>query len=501
MIAWLIKSILCSGLLWLVYVLFLEREKMHRFNRFYLLFSIAFSFLVPLVTIRTDAPALSLPENIGTIVYETTSIPISQPVRTPAVAANNNTPVLPLLICLLYGVITAWLLYRFLRNIVSLSRQIRRYPSVPYGNARLILAKAGIIPHSFLHYVFLDREAFEKGKVEKEILFHELTHVRQRHTLDILLLEALRIVLWFNPFLYLYRKSIQLNHEFLADASVVSTFEDTPAYQYLLLGKAGTAPALSLSHAFNYSITKKRLIMMTRKSHRLISFFKQVILVPALAATAVLLFSERIIAQTQTPARNPAPTVNKPAQKDTTKPHVWLGKPVGFTKEGASEQLLDEYERIIDKYKVAGKRPLSGFREKITQDDWNRLEAIFKEMSQEQQQQQRVAFVTSPGPLPKVTPTQKQLEAFKNAQVYGVWLDGKKVSNTLLNNYTNTDFSQVFISKLYGAAKKNVSYSHQVDLMTNQYYQDYYNKTIAQKESILVLTWQGPPEAKTEEVR
>ena len=92
---------------------------------------------------------------------------------------------------------------------------------------------------------------------------------------------------------------------------------------------------------------------------------------------------------------------------------------------------------------------------------------------------QSVGFFRSPSPLPKVVPTKEQFNRYKNPAVYGVWIDGKKVPNDILDQYSNTDFSQVFISRLYGAAKKGKTYTHQVDMMTNRYYADYYKKTKA----------------------
>jgi hypothetical protein len=82
----------------------------------------------------------------------------------------------------------------------------------------------------------------------------------------------------------------------------------------------------------------------------------------------------------------------------------------------------------------------------------------------------------------KAVPNKQQFEALKNAAIYGVWVDGKKVNNAGLNKYSNTDFDHIFISKLYGAAKKNKTYTHQANLMTHTYYQEYYNSSINNKK-------------------
>src|SRR5690606_20368631 len=92
----------------------------------------------------------------------------------------------------------------------------------------------------------------------------------QKHSLDVLLVEFLRIVFWFNPLLLLYKKAIQLNHEFLADEAVYSKFQDKAVYQWLIFSKiSGNEAGLSISSPFNLSSTKSRLIMMGKSSSSL----------------------------------------------------------------------------------------------------------------------------------------------------------------------------------------------------------------------------------------
>jgi len=80
------------------------------------------------------------------------------------------------------------------------------------------------LPFIFLHFLFVEKKSFQNNSIEKEILFHELAHIREKHRWDILLVESLRVIFSFNPLFLLYKKAIQLNHEFLADVVVNSTF-------------------------------------------------------------------------------------------------------------------------------------------------------------------------------------------------------------------------------------------------------------------------------------
>ena len=173
--------------------------------------------------------------------------------------------------------------------------------------------------------------------------------------------------------------------------------------------------------------------------------------------------------------------------KPKPKPPSWVGIPIGSTKEGVSPELMSEYSTIVSKYGDTAERWWTKFEKNISAEDRDRLEQIFKQMSADQQAKQRVAFIEAVPPLKKVIPSNQQFSAWKNENVYGVWIDGKKIKNSILKNYNNTDFEQVTVSKLYGAAKKNKKYSYQVNLMTKDYYRKHYEKTAAKNGSQMVF--------------
>jgi len=477
MIIYILKIILSSGLLLLIYFLFLEKEKMLHFNRFYLLFSIAFSLVIPFFTINFESTQIPIAE---TLDWTDESFLTNNSLQT--IGEDKRQSLLPDLLLVCYIFITSFFLYRFISNIGAFSSKIKTNKLIPYFHAKLVLTKNKLVPHSFLNYIFINQVDFEKGNIEKEILLHELTHVKQKHSLDILLLELLLISFWFNPFFYLYRKAIQLNHEFLADETVIKTFKNTSAYQHLLLAKIGQASGLSLSSQFNYSTTKKRLIMISKNKSPKNAICKQLALIPLLAGT-VFLFSTKTVAQDTTKIEN-----KQQIDKSSNLPAL-IGKSPGNTKEGVTQELLKEYESIIEKYNTNDEKWPHNFNQKITVSERERLETIFKQMSKEQQKKQMVFFMKNPGPSQKNVPTKDQLESWKNPKMYGVWIDDKRVSNSVLNKYSNTDFAYFVVSKL---AKNTINYGkhyYQVNLMTKAHYQDYYDKTIANKENLMVVKW------------
>jgi TonB family protein len=291
MTTYIFKTILCSAILILIYYLVLEREKIYRFNRFYLLFSIVFSLIVPLITIKIRQAVSLIPE---TVYQPVGSIQDTFSQQTLPSVNESITP--GNIFLLVYITVTLFLLCRFIINIFVLFTKIRNNDTFPYHGAKLVLIKDNHVPHSFLNYVFIYKEDYDKGNIEKEIFSHEMAHVKQRHSIDILLIEFITLFAWINPLLFIYRKAIQLNHEFLADEFVVNTFTSPRDYQLLLLDKARKPSVLVLSSSFNYLQTKKRIIMMSKKTSLRIAILKQIALIPVIVITGFL-FATKVIAQ------------------------------------------------------------------------------------------------------------------------------------------------------------------------------------------------------------
>lgn len=158
------------------------------------------------------------------------------------------------------------LLIRYTWNIYNIYR-IGRKHKIPthYNRAKIALIENLTTSHSFWNTIFLNKNDYEDQEIDSKILTHELVHVKQKHTADVLFIELLLVVFWFNPVLYLYRRAIKLNHEFLADEGVVHQSEQVHEYQIILLNQA-SGYNYSFASRFNYLITKKRLIMMTKKT-------------------------------------------------------------------------------------------------------------------------------------------------------------------------------------------------------------------------------------------
>lgn len=281
MIIYLIKSTLLLALLLGLYKLLLENEKMHRFNRFFLLFALIFGLTAPLFTFElspnTKVAGIELSRvqsavNASAEAVSRTVEPLmsAAPVTPPAPEQTGTEPVsspaftLRNILIGVYGLITFILVLRFLSGLWQLRTNIISGERRRIEGATLVLLDQPITPQSFFRFIFLNKQDLETGKIGKEILEHEQTHVRQLHSLDVLLAEVLKVVFWFNPVIYLYKHAIQLNHEFLADEYVVSAVTNVSDYQKTLLGMFSEERPVSVTSNFNYGLVKKRVIMANK---------------------------------------------------------------------------------------------------------------------------------------------------------------------------------------------------------------------------------------------
>lgn len=282
----IIKWVLCLAILLAFYHLLLEKEKMHRFNRFYLLMSVVLSIAIPFITFEiaaVDSSNLQIPFVVteaieGEIATEPSSIHWER------------------IFLITYAVIAAVLLIRFARNLYKLLDTAHSNPNKAYNGATVVLVDDNILPHSFWNYIFVNKEQFRNNEIEEELFTHELAHIRQKHTFDVLLLEVFQIFFWFNPLVIWTKKTVQLNHEFLADEHVISSYNNISRYQYLLLDKASWNNTYYLASNLNYSLTKKRLLKMKTQNSRFTEILKKVAVIPIIAGL-VFVFSTKVEAQ------------------------------------------------------------------------------------------------------------------------------------------------------------------------------------------------------------
>jgi beta-lactamase regulating signal transducer with metallopeptidase domain/biopolymer transport protein ExbD len=302
MIIYLIYSTVSLAILILFYYLVLAKEKMYHINRYFLLFSLIFSLTIPLIPVGIGENLL--PNSGWFQGAETVTAPPLNFNEAEQPAAGEPTPVinqeqnlfssgfLSRIALSVYFIVAAVLFIRLLRIIHTIQLKADRNAKRRFDRYEIVLLNEDVVPHTFLGSIFVNKGRYEKGEIGDEILLHELAHARQKHSLDVLFVEILKILYWFNPILWMYKKAILTNHEYLADEAVLSKGIEIPAYQKILFQTMLNQPLHGLSNNMSYSLTKKRLQMMTKPTSKFNYVLKTFTLIPLFVVMGLFLGCE-----------------------------------------------------------------------------------------------------------------------------------------------------------------------------------------------------------------
>jgi len=305
--AYLAKSGLCLALGYGVYWLVLKKETYFALNRAYLLGTAALALVLPLF--RIPSPFLT--------TVATSAAPAAVP-ALPSLAAQTPAAFDPWrAILLIYLAGAGFLASRFALRLARLVRAVLKRGGERRDGFRVVVCDHPGGPFSFFNVIFLDRSQ-GLARDWRRILAHEMAHVRQIHTADIIISECLAILQWFNPFVWPYRDSLRETHEYLADRAAIAQGGSLAGYQLLILEQSVGGKLLGLASSFRTSQVKRRLQMLTRKKSKGWTRVKPLLILP-LGALLLLAFAEaKVVVQPGPEAVLPQtqPASNPPAQKE-----------------------------------------------------------------------------------------------------------------------------------------------------------------------------------------
>ena len=274
---YLLEANLYLGVFYLAYCLFLNKETHYVFNRVYLIASCVIAFVLPVLQVSSlkqyfvpdTTPVAVVPAYIVTPMPEmvyTIATPSPQPVFTAEDALYYG-----------YWIGAAIVLILLVTKLVSLFRLISSKPVLNHDTYKLIYLDDLNTAFSFFNYLFIGRRANNSPI----IIRHELVHIRQKHSFDILFIEVLKVVNWFNPFIYLLQKSLKTVHEYIADEESLAEDTDTTTYSAFLVNNAYGLSGPSITHSFyTYNLLKNRIIMLHQKRSGSLARLKYLITVP-----------------------------------------------------------------------------------------------------------------------------------------------------------------------------------------------------------------------------
>ncbi|KKX50394.1 MULTISPECIES: M56 family metallopeptidase [Sphingobacterium] len=263
------------SVVYLGYVLLLKNLTFYLLNRMYFITGILFSFTYPFLDIQSwfRKPIPS----VGEIAMDW-SMDLGQEVDKSVFTLNN------VLILLLFIGVTI-LSIRFLIQMISLLRihiysEPAQWQSYLFRNVFI-----PIVPFSFLNKIYVNRDHHPEPEL-MDIFKHEDIHVKGLHSIDILISEFTLISSWFNPFVWLMRKAIRENLEFLTDQQVLNNGVDRQTYQYSLLRVNASGGSATLGNQFSFKTLKRRIMMMNKKRSAKIQLGKYAFMLPIFVLTA-----------------------------------------------------------------------------------------------------------------------------------------------------------------------------------------------------------------------
>ena len=261
-----LQSALIAGGFLAVYHIFLRQDTLFTENRLFLLSGLVLAFTFPLIKIqRTIMVSKPVLVQTGENTIQTTTNTI-----------NNSIYSLENIFFTLYIGVCVFLLVKFIIRLIAL-KKLSQTAHVRIETPFLhMVTEKRISPFSFFNYIFYNPRLFEPNELNT-VLEHEKVHARQYHTLDILLLEILKILFWFNPILWLYKNAIKQNLEYLADHYAIAGSENKKSYQYLMLKQAVDKQEYSLVNSFYNSLIKKRIVMLNQNQSKKINVLKTLI--------------------------------------------------------------------------------------------------------------------------------------------------------------------------------------------------------------------------------
>ena len=316
---YLIKVNLCLLVLYGFYRLILKKETAFKLNRTYLLVGLALALTIP--TLRFSLPQKSVPVALPRVKWKALVTPHHQSSKAKApkvelskkdnltankseklskVGSKRSLPVTSevvhttqssvnwfqwLKVIYLIGIAVALGVFMF--RLWQILRTIINTKAMPQKGYKVVYTYGKLPMLSFFNYLFWDNTLKLTSEQKTQIITHETAHIRQWHTLDVLLMEVFCVLFWYNPIIYWWRSALRENHEFLADEAVIQN-QNAHSYALLLLNQSlGSLPQYALGNRLVQSQIKKRIHMMTKKTMNRETYWKYMLFVPLLAILGI----------------------------------------------------------------------------------------------------------------------------------------------------------------------------------------------------------------------
>ncbi len=279
-ILYFLQSAICMAFFYVLYILFLSKDTFFRLNRVFLLLALLSSIVIPLLDIPFKTSNSGMFGMFIVNSKEFLNTNMLEEVVVTAVDKNHFISYQYFALFYLLGVFLSAL--RFIRNLLQLFWWISKSSTIERGGVKVVILEDDYPPFSFLTTVFVCEKDYHK-KEFSSILAHEKAHIKQLHTFDLLFIEILTVVFWMNPLIWVYKKSIQEIHEYLADRKAVSVVDSANDYKKHLVNQFAGGELFRIGSSFGQLSLKKRIVMMGKMKTRKVALIKFLLLFPIVA--------------------------------------------------------------------------------------------------------------------------------------------------------------------------------------------------------------------------
>lgn len=282
---YLLKVSALMGIFYLAYLLFLRKETFFNSNRWFLLAGLITSMVMPFITYTKVIWVDPAP------VYDYSEIPQTYvPVQETGFEINWF-----MVMAILYGVGIAVFLIKFLIDCYAIKQLLKDPKAIKRSDFYMIDTDKVQSPFSFFNYIVYNSSVFKEDELEN-ILQHEQVHSAQKHSWDMMIAQIFCIAFWINPIVWLYKKAIAQNLEFIADAEATKNIDDIKSYQKTLLKVTMQSQCIAITNPFYQSLIKKRIVMLNSNQSNKRNSWKYFVVLPLLAFF-MFQFQMKVLAQ------------------------------------------------------------------------------------------------------------------------------------------------------------------------------------------------------------
>ncbi|EKT4548975.1 hypothetical protein JE952_000581 [Flavobacterium psychrophilum] len=285
---YLIKVNSLIVIFYLAYTLLVQKETFFNTNRWFLLSGLFTSVLIPLFFIKKIV-FIEAPKFASTKFASIKNATINPIIEIEESINWHN------MLLLAYSFISIILLLKIASELISFFKLIKNKKRTINKPFTMVDINENINPFSFFKYIVFNSAKYSDSELDN-ILNHEKVHSKEKHSADILIAKVFCTFFWFNPFVWLYKKAIIQNLEYIADQKAIQNIEDKKAYQMTLLKVVTDHNCLSITNSFYQSLIKKRIVMLNKNQSKQKKIWKYALVIPALVAF-VIFFQVKVIAQ------------------------------------------------------------------------------------------------------------------------------------------------------------------------------------------------------------